>query len=84
MKYIKSPLNYTGNKYNLLSQILPLFPQKINTFYDLFGGSGTVAINVSANRIIYNEYNKFIYELVKYIATCNIDIELKEIDNIIK
>jgi len=84
MKYIKSPLIYTGNKYNLLPQILPLFPQKINTFYDLFGGSGTVAINVSANRIIYNEYNKFIYELVKYMATCDIDIELKEIDNIIK
>lgn len=34
----KSPLNYTGGKYKLLPQIFPLFPSKINTFVDLFGG----------------------------------------------
>lgn len=28
INYIKCPLNYTGNKYKLLSQILPLFPKK--------------------------------------------------------
>lgn len=86
MKYnnlIKSPLNYTGNKFNLLPQILPLFPKNINRFYDIFGGSGTVGINVNANKIIYNEYNKFIYELVKYISTCDVDEELKKIDSII-
>ena len=36
-KYIKSPLNYTGGKFKLLSQIVPLLPQNINTFVDLFG-----------------------------------------------
>lgn len=36
--YIKSPINYIGNKYKLISQIEPLFPRKINTFVDLFGG----------------------------------------------
>ena len=35
---IKSPLNYTGGKFKLLPQILPLFPNDINTFVDLFGG----------------------------------------------
>ena len=29
---IQSPLNYTGGKYRLLSQILPLFPDDIETF----------------------------------------------------
>ena len=37
-EYIKSPLNYTGGKYKLLPQILPLFPNEIDTFIDLFGG----------------------------------------------
>jgi site-specific DNA-adenine methylase len=34
----KNPFNYTGAKFKLLSQILPLSPDKINTFVDLFGG----------------------------------------------
>lgn len=34
----KSPLNYTGGKFKLLPQILPLFPDKTDTFVDLFGG----------------------------------------------
>lgn len=38
MNYIKSPLNYTGGKYKLLPQILPLLPNNIDTFIDLFGG----------------------------------------------
>lgn len=83
-KLIKSPLNYTGNKFNLLEQILPLFPNNINVFYDIFGGSGTVGVNINANKIVYNEYNKFIYELVEYIGTCNVEKELIEIDNIIQ
>ena len=50
---IKSPLNYVGGKYKLLPQILPLFPDNINTFVDLFGGGFNVGINVKANKIIY-------------------------------
>lgn len=34
----KNPFNYGGAKYKLLSQILPLFPDNINTLIDLFGG----------------------------------------------
>lgn len=30
MEFIKSPLNYTGNKYRILKQIVPFFPKKIN------------------------------------------------------
>ena len=35
---IQSPLNYTGGKYKLLPQILPLFPKDIDVFVDLFCG----------------------------------------------
>ena len=54
-KYVKSPINYIGNKYKLISQIEPLFPRDINTFADVFGGSGTVLINTKAEHYIYNE-----------------------------
>ena len=52
---IQSPLNYTGGKYKLLPQILPLFPEEINTFVDLFTGGCNVAVNVNANKIIAND-----------------------------
>ena len=63
--YLKSPIFYMGNKYRLLPQLIPLFPAKINTFYDLFGGSGCMSANVEANRIVYNEINENIVELYK-------------------
>lgn len=60
---INSPIFYMGNKYKLLNQLTPLFPKNINSFYDLFGGSGTVSLNVKANKIIYNELNYNVYKL---------------------
>lgn len=54
-EYIKSPFNYTGGKFKLLPQILPLFPEEIDTFVDLFGGGANVSLNVDADVIIYND-----------------------------
>lgn len=58
--FIKSPLNYIGGKYRLLPQIIPLFPNDIETFVDLFVGGANVAINVKANRIICNDNLSFL------------------------
>ena len=63
MKYIKSCLNYTGGKYKLLPQIMPLFPENINMFIDLFCGGCNVAINVNAKKIICNDSEKVIIDL---------------------
>lgn len=65
-KYIKSPLNYIGGKYNLLDQILPLFPSDIDTFVDIFSGGANVGINVSANKHIFNDMNHRINEMFRY------------------
>lgn len=64
MNYIKSPLNYSGGKFKLLPQLLPLFPKQINTFVDLFAGGFNVGINVNANKIIYNDICKQVCELM--------------------
>lgn len=53
--YKKSPLNYTGGKHRLLPQILPLFPDDIRNFVDLFCGGCNVAINVNAEMVIAND-----------------------------
>ena len=42
---IQSPLNYTGGKFRLLPQLLPLFPKDAGTFVDLFCGGCNVGIN---------------------------------------
>lgn len=67
-KYIKSPLNYIGGKHKLLKQILPLFPEKINTFVDLFSGGANVGINVNAKKHIFNDMNYKINEMFRYFA----------------
>ena len=64
-RMIQSPLNYTGGKFRLLPQILPLFPHKINTFVDLFCGGCNVGINVEAKRHIYNDVNLFLIRLLQ-------------------
>lgn len=60
---IKSPLNYTGGKYRLLPQILPLFPNEIDTFVDLFGGAMNVCVNINAKHIYGNDYINYLPEL---------------------
>lgn len=64
---ISSPLNYTGGKYKLLSQIFPLFPEHINTFVDIFCGGCNIGVNVQANRIICNDNNSKIIGLFNYL-----------------
>lgn len=66
--FIKSPLNYIGGKHKLLKQILPIFPNKINTFIDLFSGGANVGINVEANHYIFNDMNNRINEMFRYFA----------------
>jgi len=82
--YIKSPLNYVGGKYKLLKDIVPMFPEKINMFVDLFGGGFNVGINVNAEYVVYNELCNQVVELMEYFKDKQIDELLNEIDLIIK
>ena len=70
---IQSPLNYTGGKYKLLPQILPLFPKDIDVFVDLFCGGCNVGINIDCNRVIYNDLNENLLYL--YNTFKNLDKE---------
>lgn len=79
---IKSPLNYTGNKFKLLNQIIPVFP-KVQKFADVFCGSLNVGINVDADVVVANDKNKSIIEIYEYFRNHDIDGTLNEIKRII-
>ncbi len=80
---IRCPVNYIGNKYKLLSQILPYFPGNINMFYDVFGGGATVSVNVEAEHIYYNDLVFYMSNMFKELKGKEISECLREIHSII-
>lgn len=81
--YVKSPMNYTGGKYKLLKQILPLFPQNTKTFVDLFTGGANIAVNINADRIIANDIEHHVIDIYKKFQGMNIDTIISNIELII-
>ena len=79
---IKSALNYTGNKFDLLKDIIPIFP-KVSKFADIFCGSLTVGINVNADIVYANDKSKPIIEIYEYFKNHNISKTFNEIKSII-
>lgn len=68
-RMIISPIFYMGNKKKLIKKdLIELFPDEIDTFVDLFAGSGIVSLNTSANSYILNDLNTnliLLYNLFK-------------------
>ena len=80
-KYIKGPLNYTGGKHSILNDIIPLFPEKINNFVDLFAGGLNVGININADKIFVNDHIPYLIELYSFFRDTDIDGLLQMIDS---
>ena len=64
---VKSPLNYTGGKYKILTQLMDKFPKDIDMFFDIFSGGGNVGVNIEANKIICVDINDRLISLFKYL-----------------
>ncbi|MDO5037723.1 MAG: Dam family site-specific DNA-(adenine-N6)-methyltransferase [Tissierellia bacterium] len=79
---ISCPFNYIGGKFKLLEQLQPLFDEK-DIFLDLFSGGGNVGINSSSSKVIFNDSNEKLIDLIKTIRDTDTDILLKQIDDII-
>ena len=74
---IQSSIHYMGNKFKLLPQMLPYFPKNINRFYDLFGGSATVSLNIKANEYHINDLSNHVYNLYKLFKETSADEIIK-------
>lgn len=81
--FIPSPLNYTGNKYRILPQILPHFPTSIGTMVDLFCGGATVGINTNCKKAICIDSNPYVIHLLQYLAKCQFDTLINQLEQLI-
>ena len=79
-----SPLNYIGGKARILDQLLPVFPDHISTFVDLFCGGCNVGINTNAENYIYNDGNSELIGLLKMFLRLNTTTILKRLDEIVE
>ena len=62
LETIISPIFYQGCKKKAIKNgLINLFPTKINTFYDLFGGSGIISMNTKANNYVLNDIDSNLY-----------------------
>lgn len=63
---VNTPFNYTGNKFNLLPQLLPHFDYTSKIFIDVFAGGGSVYTNV------IDKYEKIIVnDIIKDLVECH-------------
>ncbi|MCI5582993.1 MAG: DNA adenine methylase [Anaeroplasma sp.] len=70
---LKSPLNYTGNKYRIIEQISQFFPKQVNCMIDLFCGGATVGLNVDAKKVIFVDSNERVINLLVYLSKQTFD-----------
>ena len=68
---LKSPMNYIGNKYRLLPQMLKIFPTDIDVLLDLFCGGLDVSINVNANKKYANDINYYLIGIYQALQDNN-------------
>ncbi|WP_247909122.1 Dam family site-specific DNA-(adenine-N6)-methyltransferase [Streptococcus sanguinis] len=82
-KPVQSAINYTGGKFKLVPQLLPLFPKKIRNFYDVFAGGANITINIEAEKYFINDINKKVIELYEFFDKSEVDDILNNIEKII-
>ena len=66
-----SPLNFIGGKHDMIDFIYQNMPKQVETFYDLFAGGFNVGINSEAQKIVYNDINFKVKELLEYITNAD-------------
>lgn len=84
-KIKRSPLFYVGDKYRLMGQLINLFPQEINNFYEPFVGGGTVFLNLEAKKCFLNDIDKHLINIHKFLVSSakNPEKFLKDVEKVI-
>lgn len=83
MQYIKSPMNYIGNKYRIIEQMQKWFPKNINLMVDLFCGGCDVSFNTKAKKHVANDINSYVIDIFKSFQSNGREKTLESIDEII-
>lgn len=82
----RSPLFYVGDKYRLMKQLVNLFPQEIDNFFEPFVGGGTVFLNIKANKYYLNDNDKNLINIHRFLISSsnNPNLFFKNVERIIK
>lgn len=81
----KSPLNYSGSKDQIVPNIIKYLPKHIDCFVDAMGGAFNVGANiVTMNSVVYNEYNPYIFNIVRMLIQEDSSYILKNVENIVE
>ena len=78
----ESPIRWAGGKTKLLDKLLELMPDKIDTYYEPFLGSGVVFINVlrtkNAKKSVINDINPTLVSLYEILKSSSKFSEFKK------
>lgn len=81
----KSPLNYSGSKDKVADKIFKYLPNHVSVFVDAMGGAFNIGANVQAmDKVIYNEYNPFIYSIIKMLLESEPEALISDIEQTVK
>ena len=79
-----NPISYPGNKNQVLSQLIPLFPQNISSIVDVFCGSGVVGVNAPCNQVFANDINEYTLDVFRYFYQTESSKVIADIESVIK
>lgn len=68
-KNLRSPFFYVGDKYKLMPQLIEMFPDKINNYYEPFVGGGSSVLYTEANKYFLNDIDPNVIRLHEYISS---------------
>lgn len=68
-QFNRSPFFYVGDKFKLIPEIKPFFPERINRFVEPFVGGGSVTLNVNANSFLLNDIDSNVIAIHKMLCS---------------
>lgn len=84
MENVRTPLNYTGNKFRLLEQIRPFFPKDIDVMVDLFCGGATVGFNTNCKEVYFIDNNPMVIGLLEFFEKQEFDKLIIKIERLLE
>lgn len=78
---MKSPFNWIGNKFQIMSQLKEIFPSNIDTLVDYFCGGCDISTNILAREKIAIDVNSYLISILQEFQNKSLEEILSFIEN---